>query len=70
MKRVGGSKSTLGNMNRTVAVRPATVAAANPVQASVIHLRVDLRVTPSILRSGREGGVSRSPAPVRLTLTS
>ena len=38
-----------------MAVRPAAVAAAKPVQASVIHFRVERRVTPSRATSG--GGV-------------
>src|SRR5215468_10669988 len=39
-------------MNRIVAVRPATVAAVKPIHATVIHLSVDRRVTPSTSRSG------------------
>src|SRR5206468_4160592 len=52
LNRVGGSKRTLGNMNRIVAVSPATVAAAKPIQATVIHFNVERRVTPSTSRSG------------------
>src|SRR5437762_5091994 len=39
-----------------LAVSPATVAAANPTQVSVIHFRVDRRVTPSMSRSGGAAG--------------
>src|SRR6266446_4157978 len=43
-------------MKRMLAVSPATVAAAKPTQASVIHFRVDRRVTPSMSRSGGAAG--------------
>jgi hypothetical protein len=39
-----------------VAVRPAAVAAAKPVQARAIHFRVERRVTPSRATSGGDDG--------------
>src|SRR3970282_810856 len=47
--------STFGKRKRSVAVKPAPVAAANPTQARVIHLSVERLVTPSCRTSGADG---------------
>src|SRR5215813_2941093 len=52
-------------MNRMLAVSPATVAAAKPTQARVIHRRADRRVTPSSVTSGPGDVTSFSGVAIR-----
>src|SRR5205823_4550630 len=60
LKSVGGSKSTLGNMKRIVAVRPATLAAVKAVHARASQLN-SRRVFP---RPSGCGLAAAAPAPV------
>src|SRR5262245_58153898 len=61
LKTVGGSKRTLGNINRMVAVRPAMLAAVKAVQATASQLN-SLRLTVSLsalpLAAARLGGAA------------
>src|SRR5262245_27276495 len=65
LKVGGGSKRTLGNMKRVVAVAAASIDAVNAVHASVTHERKERRVTIGSFAAGLGGagfGVSAGGA--------
>src|SRR5690349_14547339 len=47
LKLVGGSKSTLGNMNRPMAVTHPPIATVNPTHATAAQEKKPRRVTPA-----------------------
>src|SRR5262250_1717725 len=55
LKVGGGSKRTLGNMNRPVAVSAASIDAVKAVHASVIHDRNERRDATGGLAAGAAG---------------